>query len=187
MATQSMRNSATALGAYYRSTARRKGGDVAIFATARKLAQEFGGRSGGLAAEDAKSYGSDECPLASRGVRYRRSHWDGDHASYCRGERDPKRLARLRDRHCRKSEGEIAEPLTGHWREDHVFRLQQSLKMYDSIQERMGEYEQEILKMLAALAGERGGAEAPPLKNPNKAKAIRRRGEEPMRQAFFTK
>ena len=58
------------------------------------------------------------------------------------GERDPKRLARLRDRHCRKSEGEIAEPLTGHWREDHVFRLQQSLKMYDSIQERMGEYEQ---------------------------------------------
>ena len=39
MATQSMRNSATALGAYYRSTARRKGGDVAIFATAHKLAQ----------------------------------------------------------------------------------------------------------------------------------------------------
>jgi len=101
------------------------------------------------------------------------------------GERDPKKLARLRDRRCRKSEGEIAEPLTGHWREDHVFRLQQSLKMYDSIQERMGEYEQEILKMLAALAGERGGAEAPPLKNPNKAKAIRTRGEEPMRQALL--
>ena len=39
MAAQSMRNSATALGAYYRSVARRKGADVAIFATARKLAQ----------------------------------------------------------------------------------------------------------------------------------------------------
>ena len=57
--------------------------------------------------------------------------------------------------------------------------------MYDSIQERMGEYEQDFLKMLAALAGERGGAEAPPLKNPNKAKAIRTRGEEPMRQALY--
>jgi transposase len=38
MAALSLRNSTTALGAYYRKIARRIGGDVAVFATARKLA-----------------------------------------------------------------------------------------------------------------------------------------------------
>lgn len=38
MAATSMRNSQTALGAYYRGIARRIGPDVAVFATARKLA-----------------------------------------------------------------------------------------------------------------------------------------------------
>ena len=38
MAALSLRNSATALGAYYRKIARRIGADVAVFATARKLA-----------------------------------------------------------------------------------------------------------------------------------------------------
>ena len=38
MAALSLRYSQTALGAYYRQTARRIGGNVAVFATARKLA-----------------------------------------------------------------------------------------------------------------------------------------------------
>src|SRR3984957_16812128 len=38
MAALSLRHSDTALGAYYRNIARRKKGDVAVFATARKLA-----------------------------------------------------------------------------------------------------------------------------------------------------
>src|SRR5260370_18382725 len=38
MAALSLRHSETALGAYYRHIARRKAGDVAVFATARKLA-----------------------------------------------------------------------------------------------------------------------------------------------------
>jgi transposase len=38
MAALSLRHSQTALGAYYRQIARHKGGDVAVFATARKLA-----------------------------------------------------------------------------------------------------------------------------------------------------
>jgi transposase len=37
------------------------------------------------------------------------------------GERDPRRLAQLRDGRCHKSEAEIAEQLSGHWREDHLF------------------------------------------------------------------
>jgi len=38
MAAVTIRHSATALGAYYRQIARRNGADVAVFATARKLA-----------------------------------------------------------------------------------------------------------------------------------------------------
>jgi transposase len=102
------------------------------------------------------------------------------------GERDARRLAKLRDGRCRKSEEEIAEQLSGHWREDHLFSLRQALRMYDSIQERIGEYEQEILRKLAEMEREESrGQEAPKLSNPRKAKAIKSRGEEPMRQALY--
>jgi len=53
------------------------------------------------------------------------------------GERDARKLAQLRDRRCQKSEAEIAEQLSGHWREDHLFSLRQSLKMYEATQERI--------------------------------------------------
>ena len=67
------------------------------------------------------------------------------------GERDARKLARLRDPRCRKSEPEIAEQLSGHWREDHLFTLRQALKMYDAIQQRIAEYYQEILLRLSAM------------------------------------
>ena len=47
------------------------------------------------------------------------------------GERDAQKLAKLRDPRCSKTEQEIAEQLSGHWREDHLFSLQQALKMYE--------------------------------------------------------
>ena len=102
------------------------------------------------------------------------------------GERDPGKLAKLRDRRCRKSEEEIAEQLSGHWREDHLFSLEQSLKMYDAIQERIAAYEQEILRKLAAMQPEEFREQpAPKVNNPTKAKAIQKRGEEPMRGALY--
>jgi len=55
------------------------------------------------------------------------------------GERDARKLAKLRDRRCHKSEEAIAEQLSGHWREDHLFSLRQALKMYHSIQERISD------------------------------------------------
>ncbi len=60
------------------------------------------------------------------------------------GERDARQLAKLRNPRCHKSEEEIAEQLSGHWREDHLFSLRQGLKMYDAIQERITDYEKEI-------------------------------------------
>jgi transposase len=103
-----------------------------------------------------------------------------------KGEKDPRKLAQLRDRRCHKSEKEIAEQLSGHWREDHLFSLSQALKMYDALQERMVEYDQEIMRRLASMERpECQGKEAPPVGNREKAKQIERRGEEPMRQALY--
>jgi len=101
------------------------------------------------------------------------------------GERDPHRLAALRDRRCRKNEAEITEQLTGHWRADHLFSLQQAVKMYDAITERLQEYEHEILNQLRQMARAESGPDAPPPTNPNKAKAIKKRGEDPLRQALY--
>ncbi len=92
------------------------------------------------------------------------------------GERDANNLAKFRDPRCKKSEKEMAEELSGHWREDHLFSLQQGLKMYDAIQQRIGEYEKELLRKLAEMEREDcQGKTAPILK----------RGEEPLRQAFY--
>ncbi len=103
-----------------------------------------------------------------------------------KGERDGRKLAKLRDRRCRKSEEEIAEQLSGHWRQDHLFSLQQSLKMYDALQERITAYEKEILRLMADMEREECREQpAPKNKNPQKAKAIHKRGEEQVRQALY--
>lgn len=47
------------------------------------------------------------------------------------GERDPHKLAALRHPRCKKTEEEIAQALTGTWREEHLFVLKQSLEFYD--------------------------------------------------------
>ena len=101
------------------------------------------------------------------------------------GERDPQRLAALRHPACRKSEAAIAEQLTGHWREDHLFSLRQGLKMYQAITERITEYEQEILVQLAKMTPpDRRGDQAPPAA-PAKAKNLKKRGEEVLRTALY--
>jgi len=106
--------------------------------------------------------------------------------SIVEGERDARVLAKLRDPHCRKSEEEIAEQLSGHWREDHLFSLRQALKMYDGIVERISEYEAEILRKLESMERpEHQGKSAPPLRNANKARMIRQRGQELKRQALY--
>jgi transposase len=102
------------------------------------------------------------------------------------GERDPRKLASFRDCHCRRSEEEISNELTGHWREDHLFSLRQSLKMYDAIQERIAAYDQEIQRKLTEMGKEDlPTGSAPELRNREKAKGIKKRGEEPMRQALY--
>jgi transposase len=102
------------------------------------------------------------------------------------GERDAQKLAKLRDRRCSKTQQEIAEQLNGHWRDDHIFSLQQALKMYDAVQERIAAYEQEILRKLGEMEREEPHEPtAPPLQNASKARTIKKLGQEAKRQALY--
>jgi transposase len=58
--------------------------------------------------------------------------------------------------------------------------------MYEAILERIAAYEKEILRKLGEMEQEgQRGKNAPPLKNANKARKIKSRGQEPKRQALY--
>ena len=102
------------------------------------------------------------------------------------GERDPRKLAALRDPRCRHSEAQIANYLTGNWRPAHLFNLEHGLKMFDFLSGEIENYEREIQRRLRELSPE--GAEqqlAPPLPNKERMKGIKRRGQEDKRQELF--
>lgn len=50
------------------------------------------------------------------------------------GHRDPHQLAEHRDHRCRASQAEIVAALTGHYRPEHLFVLQQNLELFDACQ-----------------------------------------------------
>ena len=102
------------------------------------------------------------------------------------GERDVYKLAELRDPRCCKSVDQIAEHLTGNWRDEHLFVLRQNLKMYDQLYAQIEEYKSEILRVLAELQPE-GASEVsvPDVKNTTKRKNISKRGQEPTRAALY--
>jgi transposase len=76
------------------------------------------------------------------------------------GERDPRVLAKLRDRRCRKAEPEIAIALDGRYRPEHVTELRGCLAMWDKYQEVVAELDAEIAAQLRAM---RRDSPLPPL------------------------
>lgn len=101
------------------------------------------------------------------------------------GERDPTKLAQLRDPRCRNSQATIAKELTGNWREDHLFNLRQALKMYDLAEERLTEYQGEIQRKMNELRCPQADRNPLlPIQSKEKAKAVKKRGQEPMRQVL---
>jgi transposase len=94
------------------------------------------------------------------------------------GERDPRNLAQLRDARCRKSIDEIAEYLTGTWRDEHLFNLKSALSLYDHLSEQINEYEAQLQRELKALQPlDRCEQSVAPHPNAAKHKAMKRRGE----------
>lgn len=102
------------------------------------------------------------------------------------GEREPAKLAQLRDPRCHKSAEEIARHLTGNWRDDHLFNLRSALRLYDVLQEQIAEYEAKIRKALESLQPEERAHQVPgPHPNPTKERAMKTRGEQELRVGLW--
>jgi transposase len=67
------------------------------------------------------------------------------------GERDPMKLAALRDRRCKHPESQIIKALTGHYRREHVFALKQALAVYDSYSQQIAECDAETEEYLKSV------------------------------------
>ena len=67
------------------------------------------------------------------------------------GERDPVVLARFRQPGCRSSQEQIAQALTGRYRGEHVFALQQSLALFDFYTQQLAECDRRLEQEYAAL------------------------------------
>lgn len=102
------------------------------------------------------------------------------------GERDPARLAMHRDRRCRHSAAEIAQYLTGTWREEHLFNLASALRLFDALDTEIASYDARLLKEIASLQPpDRQEEPVPPHPNPAKEKALKARGEQPARATLW--
>jgi len=67
------------------------------------------------------------------------------------GERNPHKLAKLRDPHIRASEEEIAHSLEGNWQRDVLFELQLALETYDYHRQQLKKIDAELESYMASL------------------------------------
>jgi len=67
------------------------------------------------------------------------------------GQREAKMLARMRHASVKSSEEKLVQALTGNYREEHVFSLQQSVELYDIYQVKIGECDDRIHKYMITL------------------------------------
>lgn len=102
------------------------------------------------------------------------------------GNRDPIALARLRDPRCKKSAAEIAQHLTGTWRDEHLFNLRMGLRRYDEIMEIIAQYDAQLCRWVAEMAPpDRREPRVPAHPNRGKGAAMRRRGDDATRQVLW--
>lgn len=79
------------------------------------------------------------------------------------GERDPEVLAQHRQRNCRKDEATIAASLEGHYRDEHLFALQQAVEFYDFYQQQIAACDRQIEAQLQKMTGKADPSELPHL------------------------
>jgi transposase len=86
------------------------------------------------------------------------------------GERDPRRLAELRDGRCSNDEATIALALQGNWREDHLFALKQAMDAYRFYHQQLTEVDEKIETHLKTFEDKSQGK---PLERPTGTKKPR--------------
>jgi transposase len=83
------------------------------------------------------------------------------------GERNPVKLASMRDARCNNSKTIIAKALEGNWRSEHIFALQQAVELYDFYTKQIIACESEIQHHLESFDDRSNGSplEKPPRKS----------------------
>jgi transposase len=102
------------------------------------------------------------------------------------GERDTRKMAKLRDRGIRSSEKTVRKALEGDYREEHLFTLRQSLERYQFLIRQITACDQEIAQRTKALEGRaEPGAPVPAATKPLKAKGMSAAWLESQRVEYF--
>lgn len=102
------------------------------------------------------------------------------------GERDPWKLAELRDSRCKNDEEAVAKALEGTWRPEHLFALRQAYELYNFHHRHMVECDRQIDAELAKLPNRAGDKPfAPkPRKNSRKKNMLTIDATEPLFKAL---
>ena len=80
------------------------------------------------------------------------------------GERNAVTLAKYRDGRCKKDEKTIAASLEGHYREEHLFSLRQSVELYDTFQTKIMDCDNAIQSQLDKMDTKSDKKNLPPSK-----------------------
>ena len=97
------------------------------------------------------------------------------------GERDPQKLAELRDPRIHASPEEVAKSLEGNWRPELLFLVKQEVDTYDIYQKRIAECDEQLQQQLASFASVAPEVAAAPVTQvprddqPKQAKAKRKK------------
>jgi transposase len=78
------------------------------------------------------------------------------------GERNPVKLARLRNPHCQSSEDEIAQALYGDYRREHLFVLRQAHTAFQFVQGQIRECDRELERLVAEVDKQVDANQTPP-------------------------
>ena len=73
------------------------------------------------------------------------------------GQRNARKLAKLRQENCKRTEAEIARALQGNWRDDHLFALGQALELYEFYHGQLRECDRRIEAYLGTFADRSAG------------------------------
>lgn len=84
------------------------------------------------------------------------------------GERDPVKLAQLRDYRCQHDEATIARALQGNWRAEHLFALAQAVALYDVYHQQITACDRQIEASLQTFPDHSDGQPLPPPLRPRK-------------------
>jgi transposase len=91
------------------------------------------------------------------------------------GERSPPVLAAMRDKRCHSSVEQIEKALTGHYRAEHLFVLEQAVALYDVYQQKVAACDVRIESVIRALSSVRGRQEGATADGPASPKLHRHR------------